>query len=70
MPALRPRSVAVSGNGLRANSFAQVAVGLRQLADRGEQEADREVRDLVGQDVGRVGDHDAALPGLGSVHVS
>ena len=38
---------------------AQIALGLRQLADRAQQQAKRRVGDLLGEHVGRVGDHDA-----------
>ena len=68
MPTLRPRSVAVSGYGLlEPFACAQVAVGLRQLANRREQQPDREIGDLLGQDVGRVRHDDAAPAGLGCV---
>ena len=69
MPTLRPRSVAVSGNGRASHfPFAQVAIRLRQLTNGREHQPDREIRDLFGQDVGRVGDDDAAPPRLGGIH--
>ncbi len=49
-------------------AFAEVAVGLRQAADRREDEADGEIRDLVRQHVGRVRHDDAALRSRLRVH--
>ena len=46
---------------------AQIALGLRQLADRAQEQADRGVGDLLGEHVGRVGDDDAAARGRGDV---
>ena len=46
---------------------AQVAVGLRDLAEGGEQEAQREVGHLVGEHVRRVGDDDAAAMRLARI---
>jgi hypothetical protein len=48
-------------------TVAQEAVGSGDPADRCEQKRHREVRDLFGQNVGRVGDHDAAASRL--VHI-
>ena len=46
---------------------ADVAVGLRDPAEHGDGEADGEVCDVVGEDVGGVGDPDPALAALGEV---
>ena len=46
---------------------AQIALGLRQLAHRAKQEAERGVGDLLGKHVGRMGDDDAAFAGRDGV---
>ena len=65
---VRLRSVAVRGNApfIQA-AVAHEAVGLRQTAERGEQQCYGEVRHIRVQDIGRVGHHDAAPRGGGRI---
>ena len=46
---------------------AQIAIDLRQLAHRGDQQAQRQVRDLVRQHVRRIGDDEATPSGFGRI---
>jgi hypothetical protein len=52
---------------LQPFSGAQIPVDLRQLPHRGDEEPHREIGHFLGQNVGRVGDHDAAPRRLGGV---
>ncbi len=56
---MRPRSEAVSGKGaFRPASLAQIALGLRQPAHRGERQRHRDVGDVLVEHAGRMGDDD------------
>ena len=46
---------------------AQETLGLGELARRAQEEADRRIGDLLGEHVGRIGDHDAMLAGPGRI---
>src|SRR5947199_152229 len=54
---------------LRPVSGAQIALGLRKMANGGEREAERRIGDLFVENVGRVGDDDAVLAGPFGVDV-
>ena len=45
----------------RPEAGAEIAVGLDEFAQRGDQEPHRDVGDLLGQHIGRIGDHDVVL---------
>ena len=64
MPTRRPRKVSRAQAIVAVahpTAVAQPGLGSRQFAHGIDQQPDRGIGDLLGQHVGRVGDHDAAL---------